>query len=238
MLSSDQEKMNKIKLIVVVGALFVASNALAAPMCTIGSLQSFIDLGACQIEDKIFSEFFYSTSPNGTPPTAADVTVTPITTAYNPGVVFQAPWSAIFGQSFDFSITFNVTVIPGGNLIEDASLGVGGVLALNPGTSVAIIENICAGSTATGCVGGTGYTLFDVTSPTVSALGDHVIFAPVDKLRVEKDLRLTSGPTGFAELSILTQQFSSTNPAPEPASQALIGLGLIAAAAIFRAARY
>ena len=226
--------MNRINLIAVAGVLFVASNASAAPVCTTGSLQSYIDLGACQIEDKIFSDFFYSTSPNGTPPSAAAVTVSPITTAYNPGVIFQAPWSAIFGQSFDFSITFNVTVMAGGNLIEDASLGVGGVLALDAGTSVAVIENICAGSTATGCVGGTGYTLFDVTTPTLSSLGDHVSFAPVDRLRVEKDLRLTSGPTGFAELSILTQQFSSANPAPEPASQAMIGLGLLAAAGIFR----
>ena len=141
------------------------------PQCALSGLFKAIStLGACQIEDKIFSDFFYSTSPNGTPPSAAAVTVTPITTAYNPGVIFQAPWSAIFGQSFDFSITFNVTVIPGGNLIEDASLGVGGVLALDAGTSVAIIENICAGSTATGCVGGTGYTLFDVTTPTFSSL--------------------------------------------------------------------
>jgi hypothetical protein len=229
-----QNKMTKIKLVVVFGGLFLALNASAAPLCTTGSLQSFIDLGACQIGDKIFSDFFYSTSPNGTQPDAAAVTVTPITTAYNPGVVFQAPWSAVFGQSFDFSITFNVTVVPGGNLIEDASLGIGGLLALGTGTSVAIIENICTGATATGCVGGTPYTLFDVTTPTSSSFGDHVTFAPVTKLRVEKDLRLTSGPTGFAELSILTQQFSSTNPAPEPASQALIGLGLLAVAGIFR----
>ena len=156
--------------------LFASSNASAAPMCTIGSAKLY-HFGCVPDRRQDFLLIF-TPIPNGTPPSAAAVTVTPITTAYNPGVIFQAPWSAIFGQSFDFSITFNVTVIPGGNLIEDASLGVGGVLALDAGTSVAIIENICAGSTATGCVGGTGYTLFDITTP----LSSSVITSPLRPL--------------------------------------------------------
>src|SRR2546423_1855723 len=109
---------------------------LAAPLCAGGtSLQTYINQGSCQINDLIFSDFSYTMSPEGTLPSAAGVTVTPIATAVNPGLEFQAVWQAFNPQALLFDIAFNVTVAPGGNRINHASLSAGNLFAMLAGDS-------------------------------------------------------------------------------------------------------
>ena len=90
------------------------------------------------------------------------ITVTPDTTALNPGVDFTlSGFSVTSGQSLDLKVGFEVATLTGAPLIEDASLGIAG--AQNSGTGlVSIGENVCVGGTfsdlgaGTGCSTGSG----------------------------------------------------------------------------------
>ena len=59
--------------------------------------------------------FSYSTAGTNQMP-ASSITVNPITTPFNPGFLFNAPWGVQAGQTQDSLIGFTVTVNPGGNL--------------------------------------------------------------------------------------------------------------------------
>ena len=98
------------------------------------------------VEDKIFSDFDFSSAAQGgaTSIIASGVNVVPILAVGNPGLQFQANWSAGSGQVSDSAIGFTVTVAGGAALIEDASLVqlAGSVL----GTGTANVgEGVCVG---------------------------------------------------------------------------------------------
>ena len=228
-----QRKNGRVLYLAILGFLLVTSPVLATPLCTgETSLQTYITQGSCQINDLIFSEFSYTPSPAGTLPSAASVMVTPISTAFNPGLEFQAVWQAFTPQALFFEIAFNVTVLPGGHRIDHASLGTGDLFAMFAGDSATVVENICAGSTVNGCTSGVPQLLYSVTVPGITQLGDHITFAPVNVVHVGNGIALTSS-AGLASVLSLTEQFSQETEAPEPQNLLLVGTGLIAMVGIF-----
>jgi len=171
-------------------------------------------------ETETFSNFTYGTKPYGAVP-ANLVEVVPFSLSNETGIQFQtASWSAAPGASLDVEISYVVTA-PVGYVINDALLVIAG--SLNGGTGT-----ISAGETLTNAV--TFATI--VTSPVVfesdipGAGSLAVTFAGVNSILVTKDILITGGSAG-ADVSIVTQAFSSFDPAvPEPTSMALLGIGM------------
>jgi hypothetical protein len=167
------------------------------------------------IDGLTFTFISYSTSPIGSMPSAADVTVNwPISQGGGVGIQFQAGWAALPGTVTDFLITYSVSAAA--PIIKDI------YMAGNPNV-----------------VGGTGSasvteTLFDMNgnpidqiaifsnSPGATQLVASSVFAPTNYVLVTKDI-LMFGGTGVPTLSFLTQTFSVI---PEPTSMALLGIGL------------
>jgi len=169
------------------------------------------------LEPDTYSNFTYSTSPIGSPPAAADVTVR----AFGPfgnesGITFSGAFAAQAGTVVDYALTFQVTA-PVGSVINDATLSA--VLNLPTGTTgtVSIGENII--NAATGAVLGT----LSVSGPS-SSPSDTINFAGVNSIIVQKDILIFGGSLG-AGVSIINQGFSSTG-VPEPSSMALLGIGM------------
>ena len=221
------------KLSVFLAATLVAfaSMASAAPLlCTAvgGTMADYVALGStgCVIGDKLFSNFLYSSSGAGTgvavPASAVLLAPVGVTTS-NPGIVFSSEWD-VPGSSptrtsiLDSSFGFTVTVLPGGDLIDDASLTLDAFS--RTGTGIATIgESVFAadGFTQLGFMGvsANGQLLADVT------------FAPTRTIQVKKDFALVvpRGTTGSIAVSAFTENFSEI---PEPVGAILIGSGLLA----------
>jgi len=169
------------------------------------------------LEPDTYSNFTYSTSPVGSPPAPADVTVKPFGPFGNEsGITLSGGFFAAAGTTVDYAISFNVTA-PSGSLINDATLSA--VLNLPLGTTgnVSIGENIY--NAATGALLGS----LSVSGPSTSP-SDTISFAGVNSIFVQKDILVIGGSLG-AGVSIINQGFSSTG-VPEPSSMALLGIGV------------
>jgi hypothetical protein len=169
------------------------------------------------LEPDTYSNFTYSTSPVGSPPAAADVTIK----AFGPfgtesGITISGAFFAPAGMTIDYALSFNVTA-PKGEVISDATLSA--VLNLPTGTTgtVSIGENIFDASN--GHLLGT----LSVSGPSTFP-SDTINFAGVNSIFVQKDILLVGGSLG-AGVSIVNQGFSSTG-VPEPSSMALLGIGM------------
>jgi hypothetical protein len=165
-------------------------------------------------EVETFSQFAYSTSPVGSPPTAANITVS----AFGPigneaGLSFSGAFFAAAGTTVDYKIQYVITA-PAGFVINDA---------LSSAT-----WNIIAGSTGVGTIGetltpvsgGLPIALPSITSPNPG--GVVAQFVGANSFLVQKDILLVGGSAGIG-VSIINQGFSSV---PEPTSTALLGIGL------------
>jgi len=177
--------------------------------------------GGCVIGDKLFYDFGYT----GSNPTAANITVTATNAAFNPGLNFGGAWDV----NGDTQIYFNVTVLPGGNAIEDDSLGISGIVLQGTGL-ISVGEDVCLGgvysdpSAGTGC-GGTGSSnllAIDPGSPTV--LYDDLNFngSTYTTIGVFKDIIVSGNAegSGTAQFSSISQNFSEV---PEPVAVLLLG---------------
>jgi hypothetical protein len=101
-----------------------ATAAMAAP-CTTGPLSGYIGAAfSCSVSDKTFSDFFYSAPSTGMPQ-PANITVTPQSSATNPGLLFSGTWSNTTGSSIDAVLLFTVTETGSGS-ITGATLQVSG----------------------------------------------------------------------------------------------------------------
>ena len=169
-------------------------------------------------ETETFSHFTYSTIPPGNVP-ANLVQVVPFTLGPETGIQFQtASWSAAANSSLDIAISYVVTA-PAGFVINDALLVISG--SVNGGTGT-----ISAGETL---VNAQTFAPILTVPPDFGAVlpgsgSAFVTFAGVNSILVTKDILITGGSMG-ADLSIVTQAFSSTS-VPEPTSMSLLGIGL------------
>jgi hypothetical protein len=212
---------------ILTGLLFLFPAAASATPCANGSLQSYILLGSvgCTIDDKLFSNFSYAHSSisTGPPevlflsnPTADQVAVVPLlATSANPGLLFTGGWG-IDGTApplLGFSMGFNVTVLPGGNLIKDESLLILG----NSRTFTQSMGFVSIQDTASLLgvqIGAGGLT---------TQLSDMKTFSPVSTVGVS-----LSGRAIFGLVDSFQENFSEV--VPEPSTWLLLGSGLVALA--------
>ena len=218
-----------------IGSAWATDGLTAGGPCVTDPLSAFISVGRCTIGDKTFSGFGYQGSAvNLAVIPATDITVTPLVTAGNPGFTFTAPWSAVDVPTIHFdTIFYTVTVLPGGQLIDDASLALVSPLA-DFGALVDVTETLCVG-------GGQGFAppvpcpptsslvlvhTFDNhrTNPETIQSTDRAIFPPVGTINVRTDITLSNGlQIDTARLAGFTSRFSEV---PEPSTLLLLSIGL------------
>lgn len=212
----------------VVCVVFAGALSAFGSACVTNTYDQYLG-STCGLNDLTANNFSYSTAGTNPIP-ATSVTVNPVTTANNPGFLFNAPWSAIGNQTQDSLLGFTITDNSGA-YISDLSLNMFGGATLGNGF-VSVSETYCAGDTfADGCKGGTEGTLSTYLGDGQSKLSDSVNFAGVKVVDVVKDIELLGGGNNsFAVLSGVENQFST----PEPGSLVLFGSGIAGLAGVLR----
>jgi len=166
-------------------------------------------------EVETFNNFTYSTDPVGTPPSAANVTMTEFHAGIEAGITFSGGFFALPGQLNDYHLGFDVTA-PAGFVINDALLtGVFNIPAGSTGFIVNVGETISDANS--------GLVLAQLSIDPGSNTGTPVFFTGTNHIHVQKDI-LIFGGTGGAGISVINQGFSSA--VPEPSSWALLGIGM------------
>jgi PEP-CTERM motif len=161
-----------------------------------------------------FSAFTFTASsvPPGSAPAASSIDVSAFTSVHGEtGFALTGTLSAPANTMVDVSITYVVTA-PAGQSLTDAFLSTAG------GGSGSYLVN----ETLTNPV--TGLPIATLAASSTGAPGEVVSFGGVQSILVTKDIFLTGGATGES-LSVIQQAFSS-NTTPEPASWALLGIGM------------
>jgi hypothetical protein len=201
-------------------ALTVSAPARAAYVPLPTTLDALLPSSAYTVvagaETLTFSGFTYAASsvPTGSAPAASSITVSKFAVSNETGFSLNGTLSAPKDTLVDLTITYVVTA-PIGEKLTDALL-----------------------LTTGGTFGGTGSYSVDetlVNAATFAPLGtlstysggpgvDVVTFAGVQSIYVTKDIFLSGGSKGVS-LSAITEGFSST-AVPEPASMALLGIGM------------
>jgi hypothetical protein len=165
-------------------------------------------------ETLTFSDWTFNSSsvPPGSAPAASTINVSAFTSIPNEtGFALTGTLSAPANTMVDVSITYVVTA-PAGEMLNDAYLNTAG------GGSGSYLVN----ETLVNAANGAPITTLGASSS--GPAGQIVSFAPVQSILVTKDIVLTGGATGES-LSVVQQAFSS-NTTPEPASWALLGIGM------------
>jgi hypothetical protein len=220
----------KLSLMIAFGLAATAMTAFATPVCPDGGpLSTFLASGySCQIGDKVFSNFTYTSSAFGgaLAVPAAGITVDTIgphgsgasLIGADIGLQFNAGWNALAGQTSDSDIGFTVTVLGGALKIEDFGLAqVSGVL---PNGSASVVENGCGPAPCTPSE--LAVMTFDSGGSNTQRVSD-TMFTPRGSVEVSKDISVTGGTSGAAHLSLVTDTFSQI---PEPMTMGFIGGGL------------
>lgn len=225
---------------IVLTGFVVLLTALAgyAQTCTTTTLNNYLGSGfQCTINDQTYSAWSYSSesNPSGFSVPADAVTATPITTPGNPGFQFTASgWEASTSSgvlSVDSTFEWTVNSV---SPITDLSLSIAGVGFTGTG-AVNLDETACLGAVLPQCTGGTIVNLSVCYSSACDVTYDQVNFSGVTEVSVEKDLEVSAGTNGSAEVSIITDQFSeSTTTVPEPSSILLFGAGILGLGAFAR----
>jgi hypothetical protein len=228
--------MRKVALLLAVVLAF-AVVGFAQGTCASGTMAQYIVTGfSCSINDQTYSDFMYNgeSNPPGFQVMAGSVDVTPITTPGNPGFEFTAPWGVSTSGgiiSQDSLFQYNVMST---SPMTDLSLSIAGVGFSGTG-SINLDETACLGAVLPACSGGTTVTLSVFANSTGQQLFDQVNFAGVNLISVSKDLLVSSGTNGSAEVSEVTDQFSeSSSTVPEPGTLGMLGAGVLAVAGFAR----
>lgn len=186
----------------------------------------------CTINDQTYQDFAYTgtSNPPGFEIPAGSIGVTPITTPGNPGLQWSTGWNASTSSGIltqDSLFQFVVTGDPN-NLITDLSLSIAGVGFMGTG-SISVDETACLGAMLPSCSGGTVVSLHVFDSSAGQQLFDQVNFAGVSLIDVSKDLLVSAGTNGSAQVSVLTDQFSEgQGTVPEPGTLSMFGAGILA----------
>jgi len=141
------------------------------------------------------------------------------------GIQFAGgPFTAAPGQTVDYAITYTVKTTDGSK-ISDAYLSLGGFVNFNGNGSASIGETL---KDTNGNVIITSPSAFQVFTPSQEFQAVSLA-TPETTINVEKDITVIGGTNG-AQFSFTDQAFSTggvTPPGvPEPASLALLGIGL------------
>ena len=209
--------------------LAIASSGAAAP-CVMGSLASFIALGAggCTVNAALFSSFSALDVPFGsTPISPASIAVTPLgMPLLNPGLMFTSTITAGPNAIFERVFGFRVSGLP----FVSNTAALGGASATGDG-AVTLVEDKCLGGTfdPTGPSGCTGTDMGQVAFVTSFATDNPVqlMFPAVNSIGVVADIAVDGGLAGTAAFSSATLRFQAV---PEPSSALLLlsGLGVVA----------
>jgi hypothetical protein len=249
------------KKFVILLTLFVslgAASAWATSACpdVSTSLTTYLATGfSCEIGDKIFSNFSYSSTSMGGALAlgsgAVDVETLGSLSGTDPaefananiGLAFDAGWAAsatcfgmtCTGAETDSKIGFVVTVIGGANMaITDAAVAETSGGASGAGSSASVSEGGCSGAPCTTSQWG---VLSFITPGNYTNAASETMFSATGSVQVLKDITVTAAGVinGEATLSEVQDTFSqSPTSVPEPATMALAGAALCGIAVVRR----
>src|ERR1051326_3647234 len=209
------------KILLSVAAGAILQTAAWGAACVTGTIATYEALGSagCNIGDKTFSDFTFVSSASGgaTAPTAAGVTVTPVTIGGEIGLQFNALWTAGSNQTADTTIGFDVAVTGGGAFLIDDASTVQSSSGFTGTGSASVTEGICG---PVPCSPTTSTTTINTAGTT--QLSDHIVFSPTGSVHAVKDIGVSGGTAGTASISQVIDTFSQT-AVPEPASILLLG---------------
>jgi hypothetical protein len=215
---------------------FLALTAILAPAamasmttCPTATLDQYLVANfTCMSGNLLFSNFAYapSASPVGVLIPATAIGVTPQVVTGDEGFQFAAGWNvgtqAGNTNSFqDSLISFTISTVNHANTLNQLTLFFNGSFT---GTGLSnVTEQYCAGGTLTSCPQAVGQ--IKVTNPPKS-FNDTVFFAAVNTVSVSKDINVSSGSNGTANISQVINTFQQSG-VPEPISCLLLGSGLL-----------
>ena len=218
----------------------VSGRADAAACATTGTFASLEAAGSCSIGDKTFSNFSYTPTQTGGAVTvpASGFSYTTINNVSNQwGFDFTFSLTAGANQTNDIALGYTVAVTGGAALINSATDGP--ITGSITGTGAAAVgETYCLGaSTTIGCPAGDlgvlSASLPNAPADSVTVPGENCLLATgcpffdVGVLSLTKDLTTNGGADGTAALSILVNTVDQKTMVPEPASLALLAIGLL-----------
>lgn len=212
-----------LRLVLLLSAFCTSIYAVTVP-CTTASLHVYDTSGfSCSEGSEIFSNFLFSDAGTDNPlPTDNSVIVTPLVNGLEFDVGFLAP----AGLTVDAVIRYNVTISSGtltGDSLAIAGFGQSGSGALD------VAESVCVG----GLFNGSGVCAPPAFTDSLNVFDNSGGFKQSDSVTfsattvdVVKDISLTGGTSGSANLSLVDNVMPLASAVPEPATLTLVGLAL------------
>jgi len=187
---------------------------------------------SCQVNNLIFGNFTLITSSQGgaTAQTPLGITVDTIGSTTGPfpasfddsafgfpagetGLLFSfSTLRALAGQGDDATIGFTISSADGSRIINDT--GLAQVSGVSPDGSASVSEQGCGPAP---CIPGT-LSLLTFDTGTTTKKTAFMTFTPAVSMQVVKDINVLGGSSGFAELSLVADVFSTTVPEPRTIS--------------------